>query len=323
MKGVVGTGSRVRGLNREARGLIAPLWRRWLVPLRLSLSLGLMIGGPRSSIVGAAVTTRIAHFISVSAGVGFSCGVLSGDTLSAGVTTTATKPRSRPATSPRWSPALPRLRPASRRTSRLLGLDRRLGSSSGEAVLEAEYGMGFSVRCRAILYDVRSGCMLWPRGAKRPLGSGSFTQVSAGEGAVCGITTSKSIGCGSLVGPPASVLPDHIPVGRFSSISVGSDINAPYLYMNETACAVRTDRSLACWGNDQFGQTHAPDGRFEQVAVGSEFVCGLRMSGAIVCWGNLSVPSVGLPPSGRFLQLSVGQSDGCGFRADRTAGAGG
>ena len=318
MKGVVGTGSRVRGLDREARSLIALSWGRWAAALGLSLSAVFMVGEPRSSLLAAAVNTRAAHFISISAGVSFSCGVLSGGhALCWGDNDTnqTEVPSGYFSQIESSSYSACGLSPGGR--VRCWGLTGDSAAPPGERFLSLGTGWGFA--CGVERSSTTSGPIVCfgPGVSKRPVVSGSFTQVSAGDEAVCGITTSKSIGCGSLVRLPASTLPDHIPVGRFSSIGVGSDVTAPYPYRGETACAVRTDGSLACWGNNQFGQTRAPRGRFEQVGVGSEFVCGLRTSGALVCWG--SVPSVGLPPSGRFVHLSVGESDACAVRADRTA----
>ena len=40
--------------------------------------------------------------------------------------------------------------------------------------------------------------------------------------------------------------------------------------MGQFACALRTNRTVVCWGNDSNGQTKPPGGPFTQVSSGGE-----------------------------------------------------
>ena len=51
------------------------------------------------------------------------------------------------------------------------------------------------------------------------------------------------------------------------------------------ACGVRTNGTLACWGNNSSGQAVPPAGAFTQVSCGDFHTCGLRTNGTLNCWG--------------------------------------
>lgn len=62
-------------------------------------------------------------------------------------------------------------------------------------------------------------------------------------------------------------------------------------------CGVRTDRTLACWGDDVFGATAAPAGAtFTQVATGYTHTCARRQDGSLTCWG-LNIGTITDPPA--------------------------
>lgn len=44
-------------------------------------------------------------------------------------------------------------------------------------------------------------------------------------------------------------------------------------------CAIRTDRTLACWGETYDGQASPPTGTFTQVSAGDDHTCALRGRG--------------------------------------------
>jgi alpha-tubulin suppressor-like RCC1 family protein len=52
------------------------------------------------------------------------------------------------------------------------------------------------------------------------------------------------------------------------------------------ACGLKTDGTLACWGDNGFGQSTPPAGTFTQVAAGGYHACGVKTDGAFVCWGD-------------------------------------
>ena len=86
---------------------------------------------------------------------------------------------------------------------------------------------------------------------------------------------------------------------------------------NAHTCGVRTDGTLACWGNNDNGQATPPGGTFSQVSAGTYHSCGLRTEGTLACWG---APDWGMttPPGGTFSQVSAGLYHTCGVRTDAT-----
>ena len=60
-------------------------------------------------------------------------------------------------------------------------------------------------------------------------------------------------------------------------------------------CAIATDGSIMCWGNDR-GDSHGQisdrprEGRFTAISSGDTHTCALRDDGAVICWGSIDVP---------------------------------
>ncbi len=50
-------------------------------------------------------------------------------------------------------------------------------------------------------------------------------------------------------------------------------------------CGLRTDGTIECWGDNDFGQGDPPSGQFTAIAAGTYHTCGLRPDGTIECWG--------------------------------------
>ena len=97
------------------------------------------------------------------------------------------------------------------------------------------------------------------------------------------------------------------PPRRFTAVDSGG----------EHTCALRTDGTVSCWGNNDYGQANAPDGQFEAVTLSLEHTCGLRTDGTVECWGA-SVYGRTDAPDGRFDAVSAGRWYTCGLRADGT-----
>ena len=85
----------------------------------------------------------------------------------------------------------------------------------------------------------------------------------------------------------------------------------------EHACGVKTDGTITCWGEEEFGRTIAPAGKFVSVGAGGYHTCGVRADGTIACWGRNNYGQSS-PPSGKFVSVSAGPHHTCGVRADGT-----
>ena len=79
-------------------------------------------------------------------------------------------------------------------------------------------------------------------------------------------------------------------------------------------CGLRPDDSVECWGYDGYGQvTSTPSGSFTQLSSGYYFTCGITTSGSVECWGYNNHGQVSGTPSGSFTQLSSGEYHICGI----------
>ena len=104
-------------------------------------------------------------------------------------------------------------------------------------------------------------------------------------------------------GPPATAAEQ----AAFAEVSAGGN----------HSCALRTDGTITCWGNDWLGQATAPSGSFTQVSSGGWYSCGLRTDGTITCWGDNSRKQT-TAPSGSFTQVSTGFAHSCALGTDGT-----
>ena len=99
--------------------------------------------------------------------------------------------------------------------------------------------------------------------------------------------------------------------GAFTAVSAGG----------EHTCGLRESGAIECWGNNNYGQSDAPEGSFTAVSAGRYHSCGLRKSGAIECWGAGGAGFSGPyhygqsdAPEGDFTAVSAGDSHTCGLR---------
>lgn len=98
-----------------------------------------------------------------------------------------------------------------------------------------------------------------------------------------------------------------IPEGTYTAISRANPVGGD---SHGHLCALRTDQTIACWGNNGERQSEPPDGQFIAVATGFEHSCAIRVDGSAVCWGTSYWADQSIP-SGRFTSITAGSYHVC------------
>jgi len=82
---------------------------------------------------------------------------------------------------------------------------------------------------------------------------------------------------------------------------------------DEVTCGLTPTGSLDCWGSpdDYFDLAAAPAGSFVAMAVGSSHACAVAGDGHLECWGD-DLSGQSTPPLGTFLSVSVGSKSSAG-----------
>ena len=148
---------------------------------------------------------------------------------------------------------------------------------------------------------------------------GAYTAIAAGGWHTCALRTDRTIACWGHgtqqvdtihYGPGATVPPSSVmcrrtngivefpcvvygefgqaapPAGTFTAVAAGWG----------HTCAIRTDNTVACWGDNVHGQADPPPGEFTTITAGGTHTCGLRADKTIACWG--APPRHVQPPDG-------------------------
>lgn len=128
----------------------------------------------------------------------------------------------------------------------------------------------------------------------------AFSQISGGQNGFCGIKTGGALECFGDVGPGASsgkpLLVSGLPAGTGYK-----QVDAIF----NTACAVKSDDTLVCWGNNNNAINTEPGGTFTDVATNEWSGCGITTAGAISCWGSDTDEYPGVPGSGSYVALDA------------------
>ena len=79
-------------------------------------------------------------------------------------------------------------------------------------------------------------------------------------------------------------------------------------------CALWESGTLACWGDNVYGQTDVPEGRYRSVSVGIGYTCAVRDTGRLLCWGNDSWSVTEDVPEGSYRSVSSSVWHACAIR---------
>ena len=130
----------------------------------------------------------------------------------------------------------------------------------------------------------------------------TVSAVAAGDRDACGLITDDG---SVLCADETYDTPLHH--GPFSALSAGGG----------HYCALGTDETVTCWGDDFHSEASPPDGRFKAVSAGGNHSCGLRTDDTVTCWGD-DAGGAADPPDGRFSAVAAGGSHSCGLRSNGT-----
>lgn len=135
---------------------------------------------------------------------------------------------------------------------------------------------------------------------------GRFKQLSLGEAHGCAIRLDNRLVCWGNAGAGPNL--DQAK-GHYLKVSSG----------DSHTCAIKKDSlAIECWGNNKYGQTTAPAGRFKQVSLRNNQACAITTKKTLLCWGEDAFTKFARP-SGQFIDISVGKLHGCAVRdADRS-----
>lgn len=121
--------------------------------------------------------------------------------------------------------------------------------------------------------------------------AGVYTSVDTNGTSVCATSADGSVTCGGLVdGWDGCGGTGAAPFGSLSSLCTTVDLYA---------CGLNTSGYPVCWTNSTYqpGILEEPARPFTSLSCGFNYVCGVALNGAIICWGpeedtygNLTAP---------------------------------
>ena len=197
-----------------------------------------------------------------------------------------------------------------------------------------------------------------PSNRKLQAPAGGFASIAVGDFYTCGVKINGSIACWgkdtvvNLAPPPELTTAEYaielgndfacvlkpqgavicwgdsvssargvgkVAPGSYTTISAGSE--------GSHACGVRREGTIAYWGagNINSGEATVPDTEanpnsdYRSVVVGDRASCGLKNSGAFVCWGIVMVSQLAKDfkdAANTFVSMSSGSGEYCGLKHD-------
>jgi len=131
-----------------------------------------------------------------------------------------------------------------------------------------------------------------------------FTQVSAGKTHDCALADDGSIQCWGSNATGQLDVP-ALPAGvHYTQVSVSFnyrlDVDPAHVTPEQYSCALRSDGTAVCWGNNHWGQLNVPPlpagATYTNLSAGLWQTCAARSDGVVACTGNnwegqISVPA--------------------------------
>jgi alpha-tubulin suppressor-like RCC1 family protein len=161
-----------------------------------------------------------------------------------------------------------------------------------------------------------------------------WTAIVADGWRTCGLTTAGTLWCWGNASP-GPVGEAGMPLDSLAwaePLRVGTGTDWEQVAAGAYTCAVRTDRSLACWGravdspdeeNDEENTVTFPDGaRWRSIAVDGTSACGVLTDASLWCTGYVGrmyhEPAQKVGADATWSGVSVAGERSCGLRTDAT-----
>ena len=141
------------------------------------------------------------------------------------------------------------------------------------------------------------GIICWGDRKPEVPADGTWARVSIGTSMACALDPAGQLSCWG----PERELAWPRPQGRFRALAVGDALH----------CAIRVDDTLACWG-PAAQDAILPAAPVVAVAVGGEHACAIDRADGITCFGRRA-PT---PEPGRYRALAAVGHAACGLRLD-------
>ena len=97
------------------------------------------------------------------------------------------------------------------------------------------------------------------------------------------------------------------PAGTYKTVTAGS----------EHSCAIATDNTITCWGNNDYERADAPAGTYKTVTAGRWHSCAIATDNTITCWGNNDYRQADAP-AGTYKTVTAGSWHSCAIATDNT-----
>ena len=115
-----------------------------------------------------------------------------------------------------------------------------------------------------------------------------------------------ALACGAYLALASLALPAHAATGlTWKAVSAGE----------HNTCAIKSDDSIACWGDNTYSELNAPSGSFKALAAGGTHTCAIRTDDSLACWGDNSFDQAGAH-AGSFKAVSAKNATTCAIRTD-------
>ena len=82
-------------------------------------------------------------------------------------------------------------------------------------------------------------------------------------------------------------------------------------------CAIASDDTITCWGDNTYGEADAPEGAYKSVTAGSSHTCAIASDDTITCWGSNSFRQSDAP-DGAYKTVTAGFAHTCAIASDDT-----